>query len=164
MFDMEKKMKFVRSLAGSKADQFQSIVREGIAGGSETLQTATDNAQEALAESAGRMPAMVLAETYEDIGTQLEGGEIEDISESITGRQNISEAIPSQPTSLHPGASSPATFGIPSTERAKISRSEASEIMKKKLNHIQIEKLAETLKQRLDAELKIQKERWGEEP
>jgi len=36
--------------------------------------------------------------------------------------------------------------------------------MKRKLNHFQVERLAQDMKDRLEGELKIQKERWGEEP
>jgi hypothetical protein len=165
MFDIEKKMEFVRSLAGSKADQFRGMVRETISSSGEIPSPPAGETGEIMAEEyARRGPDMILAESYEDIGTQLRGGEINIPDNSSSKRGRISDAMSHQVHPLHPDESATPDAGIFPGRGAAISHTGAAEIMKKKLNHFEIEKLAETIKERLESELKIQKERWGEEP
>jgi len=165
MFDMEKKMEFMKSLAGSKADQFRGMIREASSGGGEILSSVVGESGEIMAdETARRRPDMILAESYEDIGTQLEGGGVDIPDESFPGRGRISDTMSRQVHTLRPGESAAPEAGTFSDRGAAIAHTAAAEIMKKKLNHFQIEKLAETIKERLESELKIQKERWGEEP
>jgi len=164
MFGSTRRLQFLESLTSSRADEFSGQIQDAIRPASEMVSAVTENIPESPLDAVRDVPEMILAESTESIGEQLEnqtGG-----SQTIQGIRQQASRIGRQSQSMFSQAAGQVEGALESVSGSSQSQaaSPAREVMKRKLNHFQVERLAQDMKDRLEGELKIQKERWGEEP
>ncbi|MBD3217746.1 MAG: hypothetical protein GF310_05665 [candidate division Zixibacteria bacterium] len=164
MFGMERRGNFLSSLVSSGADRFSQAVQENV--GRITNTPLMDNvempeAQDSFEDSA---PDMILPEDEGSLGEQIMEGVEDFVPRSMTREmQNIQDSV------MRAGMSS---IGQEQTESLSqfIEQNRnrdilpARDIMRRRLNHFQIEQIAEKIKERLESEVKVDRERRGEEP
>jgi hypothetical protein len=162
MFGLEKHTGFIKSLVTEKAGQFTEMVTKNLSKTGDMIGMAAGSLKSA--EKALRQtPDMILPEDAGSLGEQILGE---------VGEFSPEAPIKAVPDQIHEGASRTASVAGETQQNiadlAKPVRQgeifPTREIMRKKLNHFQIERLAEEIKERLEAEIKVEKERRGEEP
>jgi hypothetical protein len=164
MFGMERRGNFLSSLVSSGADRFSQAVQENVGRITNTPLMENIEMPEAVQSVMDRAPDMILPEDEGSMGEQIMEG-VEDFApRSLSrGMQNIQDSVSG------PGLSS---IGQQQTESLSqfIEQNRnrdilpARDIMRRSLNHFQIEQIAERIKERLESEVKVDRERRGEEP
>jgi hypothetical protein len=164
MFGSTRRLQFLESLTSSRAGEFAGQMENAVQPATEMISVVTENQSDSPGEAVRNIPEMILAENTESIGEQIESRAGGFQSAQDIGRQ-VSQ-VGRQAQSMFSQVSGQVSSGHESvTDTAETQPvTQASEVMKRKLNHFQIERLAEVIKDRLESELKVQKERWGEEP
>jgi len=163
MFGFEKRFGFIQSLITGKAGEFSELIAKNLSGKLDTVKIAAAGPSEAEENSARQTPDMIFPEDSGSVGDQLTdeiGGDGEyPASGAIHEQANEMSAY-----SAPPMQEMPSRFTEITAKHGSGGIFPAREIMKKKLNHFQIERLAEKIKERLETEIKVEKERRGEEP
>lgn len=163
MFGFEKHIGFVKSLISDKAGQFSEMITRNLFKTKEMAEMAISKPGEVLENAVRQVPDMILPEDTGSVSEQILDDSMEIVPESG------SRAAPGQIRDDVPGVSS-LTRDMPRTKTDLAGRAKhgeifpTREIMRKKLNHFQIERLAQKIKERLESEIKVEKERRGEEP
>ena len=147
---------FIGSLSSSRASEMADRVRETVNGVKEKSSPADEERED--------IPAMILAEDTGPVGDQMEVG---DYDFSIKAHQNRAQSERNQPAasdSLRDTGQPLPAANASGMSATGLPEASARSIMSKKLNYFQIERAAEIIKERLESEMKIEKERHGEEP
>ena len=148
---------FIGSLSATRASQMADRVREAV---SDT------GSQPADSEPArDDIPDMILAEDSGPVGDQMESSDY-DYSIRSHSRAVRESAADSSPAGFQANTAAAlfAAADQASAPKSGLPQNPVRSVMQKKLNHFQIERAAEIIKERLDSESKIEKERKGEEP
>ncbi len=156
MFGFEKKLKFIESLTSYRAEEFsrdqelKSQVRKAL--DTDTSKVITDDSHQPFSQT----PEMTLAEDLGSMGDQIET----DISDFSSSR-SLDKAVGQSSSDRMPGRiDSRDSFQEFKRLTEDLADDSPGRIMKRKLNHFEIERVAEKIKDRLEIEYKIQKERW----
>jgi len=148
--------KFIGSLSSAKALGLSDRVGDVVNRSAEESSPADEPRED--------IPEMILAEDTGLVGDQMEAGDY-DFSikahkaraQSERNRQTASDSL------RNIGQPFPAANDS-WPGKTKLPEASARTIMSKKLNYFQIERAAEIIKEHLESEMKIEKERHGEEP
>ena len=110
------------------------------------------------------IPDMILAEDSGPVGGQMEAADYDfSIRAHSQTAHSSASGSPSTPQP-QPTASPYEDIENQAARTTGLPQNTARNVMRKKLNHFQIEHVAEIIKDRMESELKIEKERNGEEP
>ncbi len=177
MFGLERRMGFIRSLVTDRASQFSEAVTRNISRAGEMVGRVTERATESVGNIAGRVteratesvgditrrvPDMILPEDTGSVGEQIMGEVREAAQPAIRqGLDQIRETASGVASTAQAAAQRVSEITEQTRPRELLP---TGEIMRRKLNHFQIERLAEQIKERLESEIKVERERRGEEP
>ena len=164
MFGMDRRGNFLDSLISSGAGEFAQRIEQNVDRFANAPILDNINLPEAAGTFVNSAPDMILPEDEGSMGNQIMDG-IDDYAphSARTGTENAANTAQDQ--------------AVPQTTQNKIAPSNkipddrhaenilpARDMMRRKLNHFQVEKLAERIKERLEAEMSIERERRGEGP
>ena len=159
MIDFDKSADFFKNLAGSKA---QATAERLTGRGQPFINTADlpdlTQAQDNSSKNDPPSPAMVLADSDDSMGPEME--ETPDIARTRGGQVKN----PHSPVSRVDNPYQQVADATRLTADAYKETASAKKLMTRRLNPFQIEMVAEIIKERLEKDLKTDRERNGEDP
>lgn len=156
-------MGFIRSLVTERAGQFSESITRNLSRATEAVGSNISRAGEFVEHAVGQVPDMILPEDAGNVGSQIMG-EVSDIAPAQSLRTAADQA--------HRVSSGASAIARETTREIRDINPlpgqgellQTQEIMRRRLNNFQIERLAEQIKERLESEMKVERERHGEEP
>lgn len=163
MFGLERHMGFIQSLVTERAGQFSERITNNLSRATGNFGGNIPGAGEIAENAIRQVPDMILPEDAGDVGNQIMGEVRNFAPEQALGNatQQANDAF-----SRTRAIAGDITRAIPDAGDLPGNRDllPTQEIMRRRLNHFQIERLAEQIKDRLESEMKVDRERHGEEP
>jgi|GEM_PF-4113396 len=164
MFGMDRRGNFLSSLISSGAGEFAQRIEQNVGRIANAPTLDNINLPETAESLVNSVPDMILPEDQGLVGGRIMDG-IEDYAPSSirSGTENTANIVRNQATPQITQDEIAPSNGIPDDGHAQ-DILPAREMMRRRLNHFQVEQLAERIKERLESEMRIERERRGEGP
>jgi hypothetical protein len=159
MINFDKSAEFFKNLAGSKAQATaDQLMRRGQPFLSTSGLPELTQAQDSSIDDSPPSPEMVLAESDDSMGPQMED------TPDIAKRQRAQPAGQDRFSSTTDNPFQQVADATRLTTDIKAETASAKRLMTRRLNPFQIEMVAEIIKEKLEKDLKTDRERNGEDP